>query len=238
MYRNKKILAVIPARGGSKGLPRKNIKEMLGTPLIGWTIKQAKNSKYVDSVVVSTDDKEIAAIARQLGGSVPFLRPSELAKDSTPTYDVLADLVKKSTEEYDILVLLEPTSPLRKKDDIDTALKQLIDNYEKYDSVVSVGKVHMENPHICKLIEKNKVVPLIKTNKNITQRQELKDVYFPYGVIYASKLKKLMATQSFYQKKTMPYFIERWQNYEIDDIYDFICIESIMKEKLKKTSFK
>ncbi|MCX6112252.1 MAG: acylneuraminate cytidylyltransferase family protein, partial [Proteobacteria bacterium] len=156
MYNDKKILAVIPARGGSKGLPDKNIKKLYNKPLIVWSIEQAKESKYIDRVIVSTDSNEIAKIAVDHGAEVPFIRPSELAKDNTPTIDVLVHLInhlENNGSKYDILLLLEPTSPLRKRGDIDNAMKAFIDNYKNADSVISLGEVHLENPHAIKTIE-------------------------------------------------------------------------------------
>src|SRR5207248_658548 len=112
MYQGKRILGVVPARGGSKGLPKKNIRPLLGKPLLAWTLEQAKASQYFDRVIVSTDSVEIADIARKSGGDVPFLRPAELARDTTATIDVLVhalSYLKENGEFYDDLVLLEPT---------------------------------------------------------------------------------------------------------------------------------
>jgi CMP-N,N'-diacetyllegionaminic acid synthase len=234
MYKEKKILGFIPARGGSKGLPRKNIKPLLGKPLIAWTIEQALNSKYIDKVIVSTDDEKIAEIAKQFGAEVPFLRPAKLAQDSSPTIDTILhaiNFLEKNREFFEILVLLEPTSPLRKKDDIDNGIKTLLNSNLEATSVISLGKVTLEHPSIIKLVDNGYVIPYDKKDK-IYQRQQLKDVYFPYGVFYISYTKNLIEDRTFYQTKTIPYFIERWQNYEIDDIYDFLCIEAVLKHKL------
>lgn len=236
MLKNKKIIAIIPARGGSKGLPGKNIKKLLGKPLIAWTIKPAKESKYIDKLIVSTDDKEIAKISEKYGVEVPFLRPKELAQDKSSIYDVIfhtLDWFKTKGEHYDIIVLLEPTSPIREDEDIDNAIKLFLKNYDKADSLVSIGEVHLESPYIIKKIENGYMKPLIRTKNFFYHSQQLSKTYFPYGVIYLSKVETLKKYKTFYQKKTIPYFIERWQNYEIDDIYDFICVEGILKQKLK-----
>ncbi len=237
MYKGKRILALIPARGGSKGFPRKNIRPLLGKPLIAWTIEQAKASKYIDRVVVSTDDEEIAEISRQYGAEEPFLRPKELARDDSPTIDVILhalEFFSSKGEEFDLLALLEPTSPLRKKEDIDRGIELLINNKKNATAVVSVGKVTLEHPAIMKLInEQGFVVPFMKA-EGIHQRQQLKDVYFPYGVLYLSFTNAIKKYKTFYQPKTLPLFIERWQNYEIDDYYDFICIERILEEEIEK----
>jgi CMP-N-acetylneuraminic acid synthetase len=228
-----KIVAIIPARGGSKGLTRKNIKPLLGKPLVAGTIEQAKKSKYVNKVVVSTEDKEIAKISKKYGAEVVD-RPEELARDESPTIDAIMhaiDWFEKRGEYFDIVVLLEPTSPLRKENDIDNAIELFIKNIDKADSLVSVGEVHLENPYILKTIENKYVKPFIEVDENRYQRQQLPKVYFPYGVVYLSKTDALKKYKTFYQEKTISYFIERWQNYEIDDIYDFVCIETILKSK-------
>lgn len=238
MYKNKRILALIPARSGSKGLPGKNIRPLLGKPLIAWTIEQALNSKCVDKVVVSTESPILASVARSYGAETPFLRPKKLASDTAKSIDVIlqaVDYFNKKSENFDYLVLLEPTSPLRGISDLDNAIKKLINKSKVSDALVSVGKIGLENPYIAKLIINGYVEPLIKKNtKKSFQRQQLPETFFPYGVIYASKVEALKKNKTFYHQRTIPYFIQRWQNYEIDDIYDFVCIEAILKERLDK----
>ena len=239
MYKSKNILGLIPARGGSKGLPGKNIKPLLGKPLIAWTIEQVLASKYLDRVVVSTDDKEIAEISKKYGAEVPFMRPKELARDDSTTSDVILHALnwfESAGEKYDYLALLELTSPLRKKNDIDNGIMKLIDNENKAESLVSVGEISLEHPFISKEIdEKGYVKPFYKVpNNKIGRRQDLFKSYFPYGVLYLSKVSAIKKYKTFYQKKTMPMFAKRWQNYEIDDIWDFICIETILKRVMEK----
>jgi RimJ/RimL family protein N-acetyltransferase len=125
--------------------------------------------------------------------------------------------------------LIEPTSPLRKKNDIDDAMKLFIKKYDKADSLVSLGEIHLENPFLAKKVEQGYVKPLINNKKSFSQRQQLPKVYFPYGVIYLSKIEALRKHRSFYQKRTIPYFIERWQNYEVDDFYDYVCVDRMEK---------
>jgi CMP-N,N'-diacetyllegionaminic acid synthase len=236
MYKKRRVLALIPARGGSKGLPGKNIRPLLGKPLLAWSIEQVLESKYVDRLVVSTESPAIAAIARRYGADVPFLRPKELATDKSSTIDAIdhaVDFLKERGEDFDYIALIEPTSPLRKKEDIDRPIKCLIDHQGSADSLVSVGQVHMEHPGIVKKITGTGVVPYCPGFKKVFRRQDLDKAYFPYGVMYLSKIQHLFKTRTFYQKRTIPYFIERWQNYEVDDICDFYCIEAIMKKKLK-----
>ncbi len=239
MYKDKTVLGIIPARGGSKGLPRKNVLELSGKPLIAWSIERALSSRYLDKVIVSTDDNEIAEIAEKYGAEVPFLRPKELAEDTTPTIDVVEHVIhyyENKDNKFDYIALLEPTSPLRKESDIDNAIQQLVNHENDADGLVSVGEVHLEHPSIMKKIKDIYIAPFESVEKSITRRQELDRVYFPYGVIYLVKTEKLLNNRTFYQERTIPYYIERWQNYEIDDIYDFKCIEAVMNHELEEVN--
>lgn len=238
MKKKTKILAFIPARSGSKGLPGKNIKEFMGKPLIFWTIHQSLEAKIFDKVLVSTDCPKIATISQEFGAFVPFLRPSNLAEDTSPISDAIFQCLERlcdEGQEFDYIALIEPTSPLRKKGDLKKSLEILLSSSQSADSLVSLGKIHLENPVINQIIDKGYVKPFVKTSKKtIFQRQQFPDVFFPYGVIYASKVESYKKSKSFYQKRTIPYFIERWQNYEIDDEYDFLCIEAVFKKMLNE----
>lgn len=236
MYKDRKILALVPARGGSKGLPRKNLLPLLGEPLVGWSIKQGLACPIIDRVIVSTDDNEIAMASKKAGADVPFMRPAELAMDYSTSINVVfhaLDWLTKNGEVFDYLVLLEPTSPLRAAHDLERALMMLIDQENDSDAIVSLGEVHLENPYVMKTIRDSRIVPLLPEIQKITQRQQCPKVYFPYGVIYASKVSSLRSSKTFYPEKTIPYFIARWQNYEVDDVFDFACIEAILKKQLQ-----
>jgi CMP-N,N'-diacetyllegionaminic acid synthase len=231
MLKGKKIISIIPARGGSKGLPGKNIKPLLNKPLIGWTIEQARTSKYIDEIFVTTDSHEIADIAKQFGIDVPFLRPKELASDTSSSMDVVEHVIKyyeTNNKFFDYIILLEPTSPLRKKNDIDSAIEIVIENQEA-DGIVSVGEVHLEHPMIIKKINNsNRLEPYIFDTQKIYQRQQADKAYFPYGVIYMIKTSIFNVKKAFYTDNIIPYFIERWQNYEIDDQIDFEVIQNLI----------
>ncbi len=237
MYKGKKILAVVTARGGSKGLPGKNIMLLKGKPLIGYTIDQIKASKYLDQTFISTDSKEIALVCERCGIAVPQLRPDELAQDTSSSSDVISytvDLLEKQGQRYDYLILLEPTSPLRKNGDIDRMIEIAVE-HPQADGVVSLGKVHMEHPSILKKLDSNGyIIPYIDNGKHLYQRQQEDAVYFPYGVGYLLKIEAFKKARAIYMDGMMPYFIERWQNYEVDDIYDFQCVEAVMDMEMGK----
>ncbi len=230
MFLNKKILAVIPARGGSKGLPRKNILSINDRPLICWTIQQAMESKYIDRVVVSTDDEEIAKVSRNEGADIPFMRPAELATDTARTVDVIKHLIVELNnmgDKYDVIALLEPTSPLRKEGDIDLAIEAL-EKDEKFDGVVTLGK-YKTHPELAKTIDGNFVIQESLV-ANQRRRQDLKELYFPFGVAYIVRTSIFMKELTFYPKKLSYHIIEDWQCYEVDDCWDLVCIEAIMKK--------
>ena len=239
VYKDKRTLALIPARGGSKGLPRKNVLEVGGKPLIAWSVEAGLASAHVDAVVVTTDDAEIAEVARAHGAEVPFLRPAELALDTSPSIDAVLhalDALVADGREFDYLALLEPTSPLRAPGDLDRAIELLAANEAETDAVVSVGEVHMEHPSIVKRIAHGRLEPYVPESVKVTRRQELGRAYFPYGVIYLSKVSSLRETRSFYPERTIPMLIERWQNYEIDDVYDMVCVDAILSYRHRENA--
>ena len=231
-----KVLGIIPAREGSKGLPDKNTKIINRIPLIGWTIHQALQSK-IDKVIVSTDGVRIASVARECGGCCAYrgaevlIRPKELAQDDSPVSETILHAIE-NYPGYDAVALLEPTSPLRKPNDIDNAIKSLKDA----DSIVSVGEIHTEHPLIVKQIHpmSGYVRPyqydgMLIGKPDVYQRQQLDKAYFPYGVIYIARVDYYLEHKTFYSQKALPYFIDRWQNYEIDDDIDFIIVENLIK---------
>ena len=228
MFLDKKVLGIIPARGGSKGLPGKNIMKTNGKPLISWTIQQANRSSYIDKVIVSTDDAEIAEISKKEGADVPFLRPARLATDTAKTIDVVEHLIselRKNNEIYDIIVLLEPTSPLRKDDDINLAIEAL-DRGRSFDGAITLGKFKT-HPDLAKTIEGERVVHN-SISVNQSRRQELKELYFPFGVAYVVRTNTFEKERTFYPKELTYHIIEDWQCYEVDDYWDWVCIEAIM----------
>jgi CMP-N,N'-diacetyllegionaminic acid synthase len=232
MIGSKTVIAVVPARGGSKGLPGKNIREICGKPLIAWTIEKALKSLYVDVLLVTTDREDIAAISRSYGAKVPFIRPAELATDHASTCNVIRHALAYYRDfehrEFDYTVLLEPTSPLREDGDVDRMLQKLEALSAEMDAIVSVGEV-TGHPSIMKRFADGRIVPFIEGLVSEGRRQDNPPAYFPFGVAYIAKTAVLLQENTFYTRRCGGFAIKRYQNYEIDDIYDFICVESVMK---------
>lgn len=235
MIHDRRVLAIIPARGRSKGVPRKNIRDLCGKPLVAWSIEKARRSRHVDAVLVTTDSEEIADVARRYGAAVPFLRPAELATDHASIYDVirhaLAYYRDAEGQEFDYTVLLEPTSPLREDDDVDRMLEALEARVDQFDAVVSVGRVG-EHPSIMKrLMADGGIEPFCGELTQTTRRQDNAPAYFPFGVAYIAKTRALLEENTFYTRRCLGFPIKRYQNYEIDDIYDWVCVESVMRQE-------
>ena len=231
MYKGKKFLAIIPARSGSKGLPNKNIKKLLGTHLIGWPIKAALKSKYLDNVIVSTDCIKIARIAESYGAEIPFLRPKELATDTASSISVIIDLLNQiGLDKYDYITLLEPTSPTTDSNDIDDSIESIIDNESIADSIVGISKLESTHPSFCVSLEDDGTIKQFGGNfDGYKRRQDLKSLYFRDGSIYISKIDSLIKNKTFYHSRTLGKLFPKWKSYEIDDIVDFLCIENILK---------
>lgn len=183
MIKEYTVLALIPARGGSKRVPKKNIKELAGKPLIGYSIEEAQKSKYIDRLIVSTDDQEIADTARHLGCEVPFLRPAELAQDSTTDYPVFLhalDWLKENDAwEPDIIVQLRPTSPLRTVADIDAAI-ELLSAHPEADSVRTVA-LPEQNPYKMYRIEDDGFLTPLLTIPGESESFNLPEQKLPKG---------------------------------------------------------
>jgi CMP-N-acetylneuraminic acid synthetase len=234
MISNKRVIAIIPARGGSKGLPGKNIRPLCGKPLIAWSIERALQSHYVDAVVVTTDSQEIADVALRYGAEVPFLRPAHLASDTASSVDTVLHALDHYRDTlgktFDYVVLLEPTSPLREVGDIDSMLDKLLAHGDDFDAIVSVGEVH-EHPSIMKRLEGNTMQPFYANLAMTSRRQDNVPAYFPYGVAYVVSTDTLYSLQTFYPPRATFFEIKRHQCFEIDDLCDFLVVETMMKQE-------
>jgi CMP-N,N'-diacetyllegionaminic acid synthase len=230
---NARVLGLITARGGSKGLPGKNIRLLCGKPLIEWSISAAKAASCVDRIVVSTDDAAIADVARRAGAEVPFERPSELATDSASSVDVVIhaiDTLAKTDLAFDIVVLLEPTSPLRDSFDIDEAVQRLIQTGAG--AVVSVCRAVSTHPaFMFSLDEKGRLRPYLERNPTGLRRQDIDPIFFLDGTLYASRIDVLKTKRSFYHEDTVAFEVPKWKSLEIDDSDDFIMVEALMAKR-------
>jgi len=241
MLLGKKILAVIPARGNSKGLPSKNIKILNGKPLIAWTINAALNSRYIDKVIVSTDSPKIAKISSKFGAEIPFIRPSYLATDSAGSIDVALHAINEmfKKEKYDIIVFLQPTSPLRNSKDIDTALQKYFRWAKKAGSLVSACATE-HNPYLSftiTAIKNDSSVSKIKTfivnNPYLMtkRRQEMPQFYRLNGAIYISDITRLKKKKKFIDKDTLVYIMPQERSIDIDTLMDFKLASCLLKKK-------
>ncbi|HNX91115.1 MAG TPA: acylneuraminate cytidylyltransferase family protein [Candidatus Omnitrophota bacterium] len=234
MFRGKKILAIVPARSGSKGLPNKNIKLFCGKPLICWTISEAKRSKYIDDVTVSTDSPRIAEISKKAGAIVPFLRPPELATDTASSMDVVFHAIsefEKINGRYEIVLLLQPTSPLRVSEDIDNAVELLIK--QKAKAIVSLTEA-LVNPSWVNVLPANGCIKDFLHCSVINKRRQVLPKYFQLnGAVFLGYAKYLKGTGTFYTAKTYAYIMPRERSVDIDDIFDFKLAEIIMRERMK-----
>jgi len=233
----KKVLGIIPARGGSKGIPRKNIKPLLGKPLIVYTIEAAKKSGVFDRLIITTDDSEIAEVAEVNGCEVPFLRPSELAKDDSLGLLALQHAVEwlEMNENYksDYVMVLQPTSPLRQANHIKESVDLIIKS--DYDSVMSVSEIpsHM-NPQKAMVKDENGLLTLINGDpiyKRIALRQHLPKAYWSVGSIYLCKTHLLFNESApIYGEKVAPYYIDSRYTVDINDPEDWAQAEEDLKK--------
>jgi CMP-N-acetylneuraminic acid synthetase len=215
-----KIIAVIPARGGSKRVPKKNIKELKGKPLIEWTLEAAYKSKLIDEVVLSTDDKDIEEFAKR--GEIVVKRPQELAQDWSRSVDVVLDAAR--VRDCSVVVCLQPTSPFRTGQDIDNAIK--LYQSHRCESVISVVEAGRKQCWFMKM-DRNYLVPIFGNKYLGTRSQKLPKVYIPNGAIYISSKNYLMQYQSFYTEYIIPYVMPAERSIDIDDFKDFEIAEQI-----------
>lgn len=233
MIDDKVVLGIIPARGGSKGIPRKNIKKLNGKPLIAYTIEEALKSKYIDRIVVTTEDMEIAEISKKYGAEVPFIRPAELAEDDTPGIDPIIHCIKwlRDNEGYspDYVYQLQCTLPLRTVEHVDEAMELMVRTGG--DAVVSVCKSE-HSPYWMKKIENGRLIDFLDSYSNNRRRQELPIVYRLNGAIHIAKTHILLKYGSWYTDFTTPYIMDYVSSIDIDDIHDFKFVEFLIKEKI------
>ena len=224
------VLAIVPARGGSKGVPRKNVLPLAGQSLLKYVHDAAKTAARLDRTILSTDDDEIAAEGLKVGLEVPFRRPAELARDDTPMIDVIRHAVawvEDQGEMPEFIVLLQPTSPLRRGTHIDDVLHLLVTS--RADSVVTVVEVpkHLSPDYVMK-IENGVLRPFLPEGARITRRQDVRPAYFRDGTVYAFRRDTIARHGNLYGEDCRPLVIDAADSLSIDSLDDWAAAERIL----------
>lgn len=234
MKKRTTILGIIPARGGSKRIPKKNIVLINNKPLIYWTIRAAKKSKRLDDFVVSSDSAAILSVAKMYGAQSPFRRPKILARDTTPSLPViqhaLLAMEKINGKQYTHVVILEPTSPLRLGSDIDGAIEKAIRT--KADSVISVYRLEDIHPVRTKKIVRDQLLPFSIPEHEGTRRQDLAPAYYRNGAVYVISRKTLLEMNSLWGKVSRPYIMPEERSIDIDSSVSLRLAEQYLRSNL------
>lgn len=228
MIQNKRVLGLIPARGGSKGVPGKNVRDFAGKPLIAWTIEAAQKSQYLDRVILSSDDSQIIDIAKEYGCDVPFVRPEALAQDESSALDVILHALETLSESYDMLVLLQPTSPLRSAEDIDSCLEAC--EKAKAPACVSLKRLEKGLGWMFRLNESGALQKLISEADECLRRQDSPDFFELNGAVYAAEIDWFLKNRSFTSDETMGYVMPADRSLDIDTELDFKIAEFVKGE--------
>ncbi|WP_417333253.1 cytidylyltransferase domain-containing protein [Halarcobacter sp.] len=227
----KSFLSIIPARGGSKRLPRKNILKILDKPLIAYSIEAGLNSKYIDKLIVSSDDDEILSISKDYGAEI-IKRPANLAEDTTTTFDTLKHVVENISEEYEYIVLLQATSPLRKSSHIDEAIKLLEE--KKADAIISVCEMEHSPLWSNTLPSDNSMKLFLKDEIKNKKSQDLEKYYRLNGAIYICRTDKFLENKGFFLEENIyAYIMDRKDSIDIDEEIDFIIASEFIKKSIR-----
>jgi N-acylneuraminate cytidylyltransferase len=222
------VLAVIPARGGSKGVPQKNIRSVGRKPLIAWTIEAAKTARYVDRVVLSSDDRKIIDVAESYGCDIPFIRPVELATDEADSMSVVRHAIASLNERYDYLVLLQPTSPLRCAQDIDAAIERCVNADAK--ACVSVSEPDKSPYWMFRIDEAGALCPLLAAEKIPDRRQNAPPVVALNGAVYVARIDYLAGGGTFLAPGTVGYTMPKERSFDIDTELDLRIVDFLLNE--------
>lgn len=223
-----RVLAVIPARGGSKGLRAKNIRLLAGRPLISWTILAARQSRYIDRLITSTDDRDIARVAEEYGCEVPFTRPSSLATDTASSSAVLLHAIEHVAGNYDIAILLQPTSPFRSARDIDGALEMLVNR--EASTVVSVAEMEKSPLWAYRLRPDGGMEALMDVLERPGRRQEVPALFVPNGAVYAVWTARFAHTHEFVDDESVAWVMPRLRSIDIDTQLDLDVAECLWQK--------
>jgi N-acylneuraminate cytidylyltransferase len=228
MINGKAVLAIIPARGGSKGLPRKNVLDVGGKPMIAWSVESAKRSRYVDRVVLSTDDMEIAAIARRYGCDVPFMRPPEFARDDSLIDAAVIHTLDHLDRQYDYFVLLEPTTPLRTGGDIDACIELCLSRHAPV--CISISEPP-HSPYWAVTLENGERVKLVFDGALVaSRRQELATTYMINGGVYVADTAWYRQHKTFLADETVAYVMPPERSFDIDSMLDLVAVNAILEK--------
>ncbi|WP_233879568.1 acylneuraminate cytidylyltransferase family protein [Virgibacillus halodenitrificans] len=231
MYNGKKILAIIPARSGSKGLKDKNIKELNGKPIIAYTIEAAIESGVFTDIIVSTDSEKYADIAKAHGAKVPFLRPDDLATDCATSTDMISYTLGELQEQgqaYDYFMLLQPTSPLRGAKDIVNAVSALFE--KKANAIVSVCEAE-HSPLLTNTLDDSLRMDDFLKNEFNKRRQDLPNFYRLNGAIYLSCTDYFLKYQNFYKECCFAYVMSQENSLDVDTMIDFKLVQVLMEDR-------
>lgn len=229
VYKNKSFLAIIPARGKSKRLPKKNVLDLAGKPLIAWSIQAGLESRYIDKVIVTSDDEEILYIAKQYGVNI-IKRPSILASDTASTFDTIKHTIDNS-DQFDFIVLLQPTSPLRNATHIDEAIELLM--AKNAAAIISVCETNHSPLWSNTLTEDRDMTNFISDAIKNKRSQDLKKYYRLNGAIYICRTDRLLKEKTFMLKNNIfAYIMEQNTSIDIDNKIDFLLAQEILKETL------
>ena len=227
----KEVLAIIPARGGSKSIPRKNIIDVAGKPLIAWTIEAALKSRDITRVIVSSDDEEILAVSKKYGAE-PIKRPSELAADNSTSEPVILHaldyLLEKEKYSPELVVYLQPTSPLRTAEDIDRAFSHFME--QKAEALISVYEIDKSFLKSFLIDEKGFLKGVSNNEFPFMNRQTLPGVYMPNGAIYIVRAKNFKKSRKFFEKKTAPFIMAKERSVDLDDKEDLELIRRLLEK--------
>ncbi|MBF0166029.1 MAG: acylneuraminate cytidylyltransferase family protein [Alphaproteobacteria bacterium] len=228
-----KTLGVICARGGSKGLPGKNLLDLGGKPVVAWSVEAATAAKCLDRTILSTDDVKIADVARNVGCDVPFVRPAHLATDTASIYDVLFHALDVLEDDFDHIVLLQATSPLRRACDIDACIELM--RHANAPAAISVTKVTKPPQWMYSLETDGGLVPAIDELAEVARRQEAPDYVVPNGAVYAAKVAWLRERRSFVGRETRAFLMPPERSVDIDNLIDLITARALLAEMQKGT---
>lgn len=231
MIAGKTVLAIIPARGGSKGIPRKNLRILGGTPLIVWTILEAKKSRYIDRLVLSSEDEEIIRVAREWECEVPFVRPPELATDETPGIEPVLHAIAV-LPKYDYVVLLQPTSPLRTTADIDLCIERCCESGAP--ACVTISEPEYNPGWMVRIGPNWTLQPLLGKAHFESRRQDLPEVYVLNGAVYVARTEWLLKMKGFIQEETIGSIMPWERSMDIDTESDLALCEWFLSTRFSK----